>query len=182
MLEVELKFPAEDLDAVRDRLGGFGAVAGDAVEQADTYFNHPARDFAETDEALRLRAVGEHAVVTYKGPKRAGVTKTRRELELPLATDTVDGWAEILATLGFHAVATVKKRRTPFATTHEGRAVEITLDDVEGVGTYVEIEAIAASDADRAAAETCVAAVAWELGLSSPERRSYLEMLLAGKE
>ena len=44
----------------------------------------PCRDFAQTDEALRIRTVGDTSFVTYKGPKLDATTKTRRELELPL--------------------------------------------------------------------------------------------------
>ncbi|MEO1496768.1 MAG: class IV adenylate cyclase [Planctomycetota bacterium] len=179
MLEVELKFPVDDLAVVRERLATLGGAPAAAVEQADAYYNHPSRDFAQTDEALRIRTNDDASFVTYKGPKRGGVTKTRREIELPLAGGDRDGWAEILTSLGFAHVATVKKHRTPFALTYDGRSAEVTLDEVDGVGTYVEIETIASGDDDLKAAEACVAAVAWELGLSAPERRSYLEMLLA---
>jgi len=58
--EVEQKFrldePAESIAA---RLLEFGATAIGEVRQADHYFNHPVRDFATTDEALRIRSVGD---------------------------------------------------------------------------------------------------------------------------
>lgn len=54
--EVEQKFPLADVAAVERRLAELGAQAGGTVEQVDRYFNHPVRDFAQTDEALRLRS------------------------------------------------------------------------------------------------------------------------------
>ena len=62
-----------------------GATIEPPVVQVDQYFAHPARDFAQTDEALRLRRVGKQNFITYKGSKIDATTKTRREIELPLA-------------------------------------------------------------------------------------------------
>lgn len=54
MYEVEIKVPA-DVDAVRGRLRTAGAERVDARRQRDVYYDAPHRDFAETDEALRVR-------------------------------------------------------------------------------------------------------------------------------
>ena len=83
-IEVEQKFAVDDHREIQRRLEQLGAHEAGGVEQVDRYFNHPARDFAQTDEALRLRRVGEANFVTYKGPKLDAATKTRREIELPL--------------------------------------------------------------------------------------------------
>jgi adenylate cyclase class 2 len=177
MLEVELKFPLDHAGSLRERLVSVGAVAKGVVEQSDAYFNHPARDFAVTDEALRIRTVGDESVVTYKGPKLDGSAKTRFELELPLAAQTADGWGELLTRLGFRAVATVRKRRELFELTREGRAFELSIDEVEGVGAFAEVETLA-DEASREEAEHAVLALAAELGLTDAEPRSYLELRL----
>jgi adenylate cyclase class 2 len=177
MLEVELKFPLDDAGSLRERLVAVGVVAKGVVVQSDAYFNHPARDFAQTDEALRIRTVGAESVVTYKGPRLGGGAKTRFELELPLAAETAEGWGEVLTRLGFRAVATVRKRRELFEVTREGRAFELSIDVVEEVGAFAEVETLA-DEASRDAAERAVLALAAELGLTNAEPRSYLEMLL----
>lgn len=177
MLEVELKFPLDDALSLRERLVGVGAVAKGVVVQSDAYLNHPTRDFAQTDEALRIRTVGEESFVTYKGPKLGGSAKTRFELELPLAAKTSEGWAEILTRLGFRAVAAVRKRRELFELTRDGRAFELSIDEVEGLGAFAEVETLA-DEASREAAERAVLSLTAELGLTAAEPRSYLEMLL----
>ena len=53
--EVEQKFPLENTAEVEANLTAFGTQFDPPVEQIDHYFRHPARDFAQTDEALRLR-------------------------------------------------------------------------------------------------------------------------------
>lgn len=178
MLEVELKFPLDDALSLRERLASVGAVANGVVVQSDAYYNHPARDFAATDEALRIRTVGDESFVTYKGPKQGGSAKTRFELELPLAPQSAEGWVEVLTRLGFRAVATVRKRRELFGLEREGRAFELTIDEVAGLGAFAEVETLA-EEASRVAAEHAVLALAAELGLTEAEPRSYLELLLA---
>ena len=77
MLEVEVKYQTSDWERVRAALADWGAVADPPREDTDHYFNAPDRDFARTDEAVRLRRIGPANYLTYKGPKRDADTKTR---------------------------------------------------------------------------------------------------------
>jgi adenylate cyclase class 2 len=176
-LEVEQKHRVEDAAALESRLAARGAKWGPPLEQADEYFAHPARDFAQTDEALRIRTVGPAGFVTYKGPKLDATTKTRRELELPLAATHAE-FAELLAALGFRSVMTVRKTRRPFELVHQGQSVHGAWDEVAGIGTFVELE-LTTDDAGLVAARECIASLAADLELGPSERRSYLELLLA---
>jgi adenylate cyclase, class 2 len=179
MYEVENKFPVPDLAAVEQRLAVFGAQFGEAVEQVDHYFAHPARDFATTDEALRLRRIGDSNFVTYKGPKLDQATKTRQELELPLAAGPhrVAQYVQLLQALGFRSVAEVKKLRRSGSFVWQEWRVDATLDEVAGLGRFVELEIQVDADGLRSA-QTSLLALAAELRLDHAERRSYLEMLL----
>ena len=108
MYEVEQKFPVADPAALEARLVGLAARFREPVEQVDRYFAHPCRDFVKTDEALRLRRVGDDVAATWKGPRIDSASKTRRELELGLAPvpplpggprggqATLDRWTELL--------------------------------------------------------------------------------------
>ena len=177
--EVEQKHPVDDVAALVGRLEQRGVEIGPPIEQADHYFNHPARDYALTDEALRIRSMGGKSFATYKGPKLDASTKTRRELELPLDSSDADGkqFAELLAALGFESVAVVRKHRRTFHIEWNGRVVEGALDDVDGVGSFVELE-LQADEAELDEARTTIAAIADDLNLGPSERRSYLELLL----
>src|SRR5262249_19531928 len=81
--EVEVKYRSVDADRLRSLLIERGAREDPAMDQEDIYLRHPARDFAQTQEALRLRRIGDDNRVTYKGPRFPGPTKTREEIELP---------------------------------------------------------------------------------------------------
>ena len=202
MYEVEQKYPLADVPAVEVALARLGATWHGTAGQVDRYFNHPSRDFAITDEALRLRRTDDTLAITWKGPRLDATAKARREIELPLAEAavpaaagaeaavpaaagaeaavpaTLDRWTELLGALGFRQVLEVAKRRRLATVAWQGAAIEIAIDHVAGLGDFVELE-LQADAAGIAAAAARVESLARELGCTNPERRSYLEMLLA---
>ena len=179
MLEVEMKFPVKDFKTLEARLAEWQARQDEKREEADTYFKPPDRDFATTDEALRIRRIGEANFVTYKGPKIDSHTKTRTELEVPLApgNKTAEDFAKLLEHLRYRPVATVKKHRRIFHVHRQGFPLEISLDEVPGVGAFAELE-IQAEEGQLENARAVLTQAAKELGLENSERRSYLEMFL----
>ena len=190
MYEVEQKYRVADRDVLEARLVGLAARFRDPVEQVDRYFAHPCRDFAKTDEALRLRRVGDDVAVTWKGPRIDSAVKTRRELELGLAEvppvpggprgglATLARWTELLEAVGFRRVMEVAKRRRTARVPWRGSEVEAALDTVAGLGEFVELE-LQASPGEWPQASACIESLARELGCGEPERRSYLELVLA---
>ncbi|WP_135825903.1 class IV adenylate cyclase [Halorussus ruber] len=191
MYEVEVKVPA-DHEEVRDRLAELGGDPVNEVTQEDTYYDAPHREFAETDEALRVRreivrsdSDGEtptedeaFAELTYKGPLVEAESKTRREVETVVEDD--EAAAELLGALGFDPAATVRKERERFAL--DGYTV--TLDAVDGLGEFVEVETEVEGEADVESAREAAYDVLRDLGLD-PEnqiRTSYLGLLLAEED
>jgi len=178
--EVEQKFPVDDLADVQSRLTELGAAISSPQEEWDLYFVHPVRNFARTDEALRIRRKKDFYAITYKGPKIDQTTKTRHEIELPLG-DTAEvalQWVELLKALGFSPLAEVRKSRRKAWVKWDNRQVEVSLDRVEQLGAFVELELVV-EPAELEAAKAVVASLAERLGLRNSERRSYLELLLA---
>lgn len=180
--EVEMKFPLPslaDVDSLRERVAQSGAIAQTTLDQRDVYLAHPSRDFVVTDEVFRLRHVGEQNYLTYKGPVLDTETKTRREIEVAAASGSVAAaqLLDMMTSLGFRPVGEVVKRRTPFHLSRQAREVEIVLDEVRGLGWFVELETIA-DEAGRDAARECLFDLSRELRLGKSERRSYLRLLL----
>lgn len=167
--EVKARVPPEVLPGLRARLGEPHAVEA----HRDAYYGHPARDFAATDEALRLSRRADRLELTYKGPKLDARTKTRKEITLALADEPAAD--ALLAALGFRLVAEVRKTRA----LHEAEGFEVALDDVPGLGAFVELERVLPDGAARDDAERDAFALLRAWGLHETERRSYLEMLLA---
>jgi adenylate cyclase class 2 len=178
MLEVEAKVALESPDALRAKLHDLGAAASPPGDEDDTFFSHPSRDLAASDEALRLRRVrpsrpdqSDGFELTYKGPRQAGAYKARQEHTVRLADDPT----ELLQALGFAPAVRLRKRRQRFRL----GALEVTLDHVEGLGWFAEVEALGGGDGR--GAEASVQAALRELGLAGRPRldRSYLELALA---
>ncbi len=161
-LEKEVKYEVDCrvLNDLLERLRALGAKLVGPLREEDTYYNHPCRDFASTDEAVRIRVSSGKTILTYKGPRLdSGPVKRRVELEA-----RVDGpLHEILEKLGFRMVAKVVKDR--FYAEHKGHTV--SLDRVEGLGCYVEVEGSNPEGIVR------------ELGISGKlVEETYLELLL----
>jgi adenylate cyclase class 2 len=169
MLEVEAKYRASHAP-VRERLGLLGFSPAGLAEEEDVYFQHPCRDFAATDEALRLRISGGRAELTYKGPRAGAGAKTRLEVSVAVSGDA----ALLLRSLGFAEVARVRKRREIY----RRGSVTVYLDLVEGLGEFVEVETLAGSGSDAARAAGELRRLAGELGLREEVRETYLELLL----
>ena len=180
MYEVELKFPLEDSREILSLLAELGADFRAPVEQIDRYFNHPSRDFRVTDEAFRIRSVGDSNCLTYKGPVLDRSTKMRREIEIAIEDGQVPAnqMAEMWVQLGFRHVRDVCKVRTPGSLVWLDRRFELALDSVPNVGTFLEIELVVA-ESGRDAARDAILGLAARLKLNQPERRSYLELILA---
>lgn len=171
---MKVRLAQGEADRFRERLRQAGARPLGARVESDTFFLHPGRDFIATDEALRLRRVSpdEGAAsleLTYKGPRAGGAVKVREEHNLPVGEDPTP----LLRALGFEAAAHVEKRREPF--TLEGEEVAVTIDHLDGVGTFAEVEVLAE---DAGAATQRVEACLDRLGLADAPRvdRSYLRL------
>lgn len=180
MYEVELKVEAS-LDQVRSRLTDLDAIDRGRVEQRDTYYDAPHRSFSETDEALRLREIRgsspDRTELTYKGPLVETASKTREEVQ----TGVENGEAadRLFRRLGFDAAATVSKVRHRY----ELDGYTVTLDDVEGVGEFVEVEATAGREEIEEARTGAIEVLdRLDLDADAQIRTSYLELLLDGRE
>ncbi len=79
---------------------------------------------------------------------------------------------------GNYPVGEVRKQRRKARVDWQGRSVEVSLDEVDRLGSFLELELLADDDQLDAARE-CLASLAGQLALSGSERRSYLELVLA---
>ena len=183
--EVEIKFRVNDRAELERQLQQrFGhSEFRKPVTESDSFFQHPCRNFVETDECLRLRkrtiseGTSEH-FLTYKGPKIDPQTKTRQEIEM-LITEP-ERWETLLVALGFHKSASVQKLRRRLELTIEQRHVEITLDMLpdlpESNRLFLEIETLATEE-EVEVCRSLILGLAAQLGLSEPIRHSYLHLV-----
>ncbi len=178
--EVEIKFRVADLLALEDRLRSLGVAPGPEVRCVDLYFAHPGRDFALSDEALRLRCEGDENRITYKGPKQGGPTKTREEIEIDYSSGSSsrEQMERLLGNLGFVPVEAVAKTRRTVEIQQDGHTLTVVLDDADELGTFAEVETLADTQGELPEAQRRVIELAGALGLTEVEPRSYLRLKL----
>jgi adenylate cyclase class 2 len=167
MMEIEIKCRCDDAVKTKRLLNSIGARFVETRRESDIYFNHPSRNFGETDEALRLRTVDDKCRITYKGPKVSKTTKARIEHETEAGD--FESMKKILLSLGFTESGSVEKERHIFSF----RDMEVSIDHVDGLGTFVEIEKIGElkDEIEKELFDTAA-----KLELTKFERRSYLEL------
>ena len=176
MIEVEVKAKIESFSEMEEKLDKIGAIKTKKEFQEDIYFNSPVVDFAQTDEALRIRTTKENdktnIFITYKGPKIDKESKTRREIEMGI--EDSQKCSDIFEEIGFKKVRTVRKNRQYY--TFEN--FEISLDDIEGLDPYMEIEIALSDGEDYSQAQNSIFDLFEKLGITDGfERTSYLELL-----
>jgi adenylate cyclase class 2 len=192
MYEVEIKFIAEDSAALKQRLENLNIAWLPEMTEDDVFYQHPSRDFRQTDEALRMRQViaadgSQLYTLTYKGPKLDKETKTRQEIEIPLTfdaqyTENFENMKNILTALGFRQSSFVHKIRNEGTFFYAGRSFNVCLDELPELAErnrpshFVELETIADS-ADWQPARDAVKELAASLGLTDSIQNSYLELL-----
>lgn len=163
-MEVEAKFRMKE--GVENKIKEIASLV-EEKEEFDLYLNHPCRDFAKTDEALRIR-IEKKVKVTYKGPKVDKETKSREEVNLEV--NSFESALKLFEFLGFEKFRAVRKRRRIYRL--EGAI--ICVDSVEGLGDFIEIEVEGGLEKKEE-----IFRIADMLGYSKAEsiRLSYLELL-----
>ena len=192
MLEVEIKLKIREMSDFRGILTQLNANHNMNLEHIDRYYNLPEQwgNFAQTDEALRLRTTWEfriedHALlkethdITYKGPKLDKKIKARIEHVCHLVE--VANMEAILHALGFLKVTTITKKREVYTLSFQGHTIECLVDQVEGLdGWYFEAEIMAMDEAGMGTAKEILLRLVHSLGYQESDciTESYLELVL----
>jgi adenylate cyclase, class 2 len=148
-IEVEAKVRVASFQEVRRRLVELGADHLGVGLQRNDLYDRRGRDLAERGCRLRLRTVrraGEAPVLTFKGPKRAGRIKIRREIEVGVSDRATA--RRLLEAMGYRRYFSFDKQRESWRL-GEWR---IELDEVPFLGCFVEVETSEAREVEHALA------------------------------
>lgn len=143
-MEIELKVKVKDVKALKTRLAKLRAEFKERITNIDHYFSVKHRDFMKTKECLRIRVVPENeiAILTYKPETTDEMKKSgfiwKKELEIAFNANDSEALKAILECLDCQNLVTVYKTRENF----EVDGLKITIDEVKGIGSFMEIEKI----------------------------------------
>jgi homotetrameric cytidine deaminase len=170
-VNIELKARDPNPEVTAARCLNLGAVPTGAMHQRDTYF-------AARRGRLKLRTdESSSELIAYRRPDDAEPTESAY-VRVPAFEP--DALTEALAyTLGPAAVVVSKRRQVLL---WEG--VRIHLDEVEGLGSFVEFEAVLPTAGDLETARAKVARLRSELGIEDDALVAvgYADLLLKGAE
>ncbi|MFN3268352.1 MAG: class IV adenylate cyclase [Zestosphaera sp.] len=178
IMEYEVKIRVSDLGSIEKKLVSSGWVLEDVLLEEDRYVDlthcvgSPARQIALRVRIKKSLARNTSAAeLTFKGALVEEGVKAREEITTTL--EDPEKITRILLLSGF-PIITVRKKRRVYSTA-ENR-VKIYLDEVEGLGSYVEVELI--NPESREEYLRILNKIKDELGLSKEENiiKSYLEL------
>ena len=135
LINIEIKARCANPGAVRDVLRSRHARFAGTDHQIDTYFRVP-------EGRLKLRQGNiENALIAYRRPDQAGP----KESDVALAEVSNGDQLRAVLERSLGVLVMVDKRREIYYIEN----VKFHIDDVAGLGSFVEIEACGAPDGDR---------------------------------
>jgi predicted adenylyl cyclase CyaB len=160
----ELKAPVADLEAARAIAASLGATDSGTLSQRDTYFSVP-------QGRLKLREVPGRAaeLIFYERPEDAA--QRWSEYRISSVDDPAALRAVLAAALGERGV--VVKQRQVFL----WNGCRIHLDEVENLGTFVELEVVSKGDPANDQERMRALMVAFGLHDKDTIRASYADLL-----
>jgi len=147
--EIEVKVKVENFEKILEQLANLGCKFTEPVRQEDRIFtNFPDSEFADFKSGvnfLRLRKSKGKILFTLKQSLVNELEGIEKELEVSDGKEM----EEILQLLGYHEAVQVTKtrRKTNY------KDYEICLDEVDGLGAFIEVEKIADEDSEQAQSE-----------------------------
>jgi adenylate cyclase class 2 len=169
--EVEVKYVVDDPSGLVTALEARGVLLADAVTQDDQAYSPVGWTYGQPKIGVpfaRLRTQNGHHLFTVKIPVLSELDCTEHECEV---SDRAQMHRALLA-MGFRATARILKTR------RVGKLGTITvcLDEVDGLGTFLELESI--TDADAAHAQADMNAIAVSLGVAVTRVSATYDSLL----
>ncbi len=142
--EIEVKAKVSNIPALVEKLIEAGAILGETISQDDmAYVNYLGErsylDFNTDDIFLRIRQSKGKTIFTLK--KGEEMNSIEREVEV----SDFEQLKDMLEILGFKEAVRVKKVRQKGTY----KDFEICLDQVEGLGSFIEVEKITDEDSNK---------------------------------
>lgn len=153
LLEIERKRKLNSgTESLMAQLKICGFTEAGTLHEIDTYYSRPDVDFMKTVECLRIRERDGFAEITYK-PASTSSTHTgnniiiKPETNLPVPAGDVGTAKQLLSNLEMVKLVEVNKYRRTFKSDEHPLAT-IAIDDIKGVGVFVEVEVMGHSKED----------------------------------
>ena len=180
MIEIEVKLRIKDVAVLEKKLLEQGYKLIETLRETDTYFDGGINGIKKSGQALRVRRTvncvtgKEQSTITFKGEKIDAVSMARLELET--VVESGEAAERIFCALGFYPVQPIVVKIRKILRNGD---ICACLDDVQGLGTFLELEIMAESEEARPAALERIEEILNSVGYTMDDttRVSYLSQL-----
>jgi adenylate cyclase class 2 len=138
-LETEVKIRIVDVGQIVPKLSSAGFEPSSPREfESNTLYDTPGQALRQSGTLLRLRQIGNVAVMTWKGLTEPGPHKSRPELETSIGS--LETMQQILERLGYRPVFRYEKFRAEFRERTVPQSDGVLTIDETPIGTFLELE------------------------------------------
>jgi adenylate cyclase class 2 len=163
MREIEVKAQLRDKETFLKNAHQMGIKFGDAVVHEDTTYESTMAYDDPQWNIFRIRKQGDKTILTMK--YKASL-RSRDNHERETIVEDAGQVADMLERVGYSLGVYLRKSRR----TAHYNGLELCLDEIEGLGTFVEVEKLAGENADVDAVQTQLWNLLQELGIKPDDR------------
>lgn len=163
MREIEIKARVHDQDRLVAALKQKGAIMSEPIKQHDEVWYEPGAPVGTVGKnVLRIRTQNDTTTIFTLKQTVAALDKIEHELEVANA-EQMRAIIELMHYVPYSSITKTRRK------THIGE-IEVCVDDVEGLGRFIEAEKLCANDSDGDAVREELWDLFEELGISKDDQ------------
>jgi adenylate cyclase class 2 len=163
MREIEVKAVLKDKESFLRNAAERGIIFGDPIIQEDTTYETTIPYDDPLWNIFRIRKQGGEVILTMK--YKASI-RSRDNHERETVIEDADQVADMLERVGYSLGVRIRKSRQ--LAHYEG--LELCLDEIDGLGSFVEVEKLTEEDADVDAIQSHLWKLLLDLGIGLGDR------------
>ena len=148
VIELEKGFVLNDNHLIKEEAIEKGFKLAHEVEETDTYFTDKDKEFVRTRTCLRIRRIDSNYMeLTYKAKSSQDTERYgKKEVNIQLKPTDYEDLVTVLSGLGYIKYVEFTKYRKVYSKKDNNVEYNIMLDNIKGIGDFVEFEIITHED------------------------------------
>ncbi len=163
MREIEVKAKVKSIETLLNKSNKIGIVFGEPVVQEDTTYETTLAYGNPDWNIFRIRKQGDRFILTMK---YKASSRSRDNHERETVIEDAEEVADMLERVGYSFGVRIRKTRK----VAKYNNLEICLDEVDELGTFIEVEKLANDEADVEAIQAELWNILLELGIDPKDR------------
>lgn len=148
VIELEKGFVLNDNHLIKEEAIKKGFKLAHEVEETDTYFTDKDKEFVRTRTCLRIRRIDSNYMeLTYKAKSSQDTERYgKKEVNIQVKPTDYEDLVTVLSGLGYIKYVEFTKYRKVYSKKENNVEYNIMLDNIKGIGDFVEFEIITHED------------------------------------